>query len=165
MNGPVKTKAWFSSQVVRNQAAMFRLARSILPTDEDAEDAVQEAICSAYAKLDSLRDPERFRGWLLRILANQCYSECRKNRPTVDLSAVEDVLPAAGMDCTERMTLWQAVEQLPPDLRAAITLFYYEDCSIRQISGVLGLSQAAVKTRLHRGRVRLKQILNEEEPP
>lgn len=163
MNSPVKTKAWFSSQVAENQAAMFRVARSILHTDEDAEDAVQEAICSAYEKLDSLRDPERFKAWLLRILANQCYSACRRSRPTVALSEIQDVLPAAGTDSTERLTLWQAVESLPPDLRVTIALFYYEDCSIRQISGILGLSQAAVKTRLHRGRERLKQILNEEE--
>jgi len=159
---PVLTKEWFGGQVVRNQTALFRTARSILKNDQDAEDAVQEAILSAYASLDSLREPERFKPWILRILTNKCYDLCRKNRPVVDLSDVEEVIPASGTDCTERLSLWQAVEQLPDDLRTPITLFYYEDLNIRQISLVLDLTQAAVKTRLHRGRERLKLLLGEE---
>ena len=162
MNGTVMNKAWFSGQVVNNQTAMFRLARTILKNDEDAEDAVQEAILSAYANLDSLREPEKFKSWILHILTNKCYDACRKKRPTVDLSDVEETLPASGTDCTERLTLYQAVEQLPDDFRTAITLFYYEDLSVRQIAGVLGLTEAAVKTRLSRGRQSLRALLGEE---
>jgi RNA polymerase sigma-70 factor, ECF subfamily len=162
VNGTVMNKAWFSGQVVNNQTAMFRLARTILKNDEDAEDAVQEAILSAYANLDSLREPEKFKSWILHILTNKCYDACRKKRPTVDLSDVEEVLPASGTDCTEKLNLWQAVQQLPEDLRSVITLFYYEDFSIRQICETLDLGQAAVKTRLFRGREKLKALLGEE---
>jgi RNA polymerase sigma-70 factor, ECF subfamily len=156
------TKEWFSAQVVRCEAAMFRTARTILKNDQDAEDAVQEAILSAYAGLGGLRDPERFKAWILHILVNKCYDTCRSRRQTVDLSDVEEILPASGTDCTEKLTLWQAVGSLPEDLRTAVSLFYYEDLSIRQISGVLGLTEAAVKTRLHRGRQRLRDLLGEE---
>lgn len=159
---PTLTKEWFSGQVVRNQAALFRTARTILKSDEDAEDAVQEAVLSAYASLETLREPEKFKPWILRILTNKCYDLCRSARPTVALSDVEEVLPASGTDCTERLSLWQAVEQLPADLRTTVTLFYYEDLSIRQISKVQSLTQAAVKTRLHRGRARLRELLGEE---
>ena len=65
-------------------------------------------------------------------------------------------------DQAERLSLWQAVMALNSDLRAVVTLFYYEDLSIREISAVLGISEAAVKTRLSRGRSRLKQLLHEE---
>jgi RNA polymerase sigma factor (sigma-70 family) len=159
---PAMTRDWFSGQVVRCQTALFRTARTILKSDQDAEDAVQEAILSAYASLAALREPEKFKPWILRILTNKCYDVCRKSHPSVALSDVEEVIPASGTDCTERLSLWQAVEQLPPDFRTVITLFYYEDLNIRQIGGVLGLSQAAVKTRLHRGRERLKILLGEE---
>jgi len=155
-------KAWFSGQVIQNEKALYRTARMILRNDQDAEDAVQEAILSAYAALESLRDPERFKPWILRILTNQCYDICRRTRQTVDLSDVEETLPASGTDCTERLTLYQAVEQLPDDFRTAITLFYYEDLSVRQIAGVLGLTEAAVKTRLSRGRQSLRALLGEE---
>lgn len=159
---PDLTKEWFSGQVVRHQAALFRTARTILTADQDAEDAVQEAILSAYSSLETLRDPEKFKPWILRILTNQCYDMRRRARPTVALSDVEEVLPASGTDCTERLCLWQAVQQLPDDLRTVMTLFYYENLNIRQISAVLGLTQAAVKTRLHRGRQRLKDLLRED---
>lgn len=107
---PVLTKEWFGGQVVRNQTALFRTACTILKNDQDAEDAVQEAILSAYASLDTLREPEKFKPWILRILTNKCYDLCRRKRPAVALSDVEKVLPASGTDCTERLSLWQAVE-------------------------------------------------------
>ena len=60
------------------------------------------------------------------------------------------------------MTLWQAVLSLPEDLRVPATLFYYEDLSVREIGQVLGISEAAVKTRLSRGRGRLRLLLEEK---
>lgn len=156
------TREWFCEEVVRHQTALFRTARSILKNNQDAEDAVQEAICSAYASRKQLRDPALFKPWLLRILTNKCYDICRKTHPTVDLSDVEDTLPASGTDCTDKITLWQAVLQLPGDLRSTISLFYYEGLSIRQISETLGLTETAVKTRLSRGRQKLRILLKEE---
>ena len=152
----------FSALVIENQATLFHTAKAILRSDEDAEDAVQEAICAAFERRGSLREADKFRPWLLRILVNKCYDACRRRRPTVDLEDVADYLPAKDQDHTERLTLWQAVMSLSGDLRAAVTLFYYDGLSIREISGVLGISEAAVKTRLSRGRARLRQLLEEE---
>ena len=155
-------KEIFCDQVIRNQETMFRTAKAILHQDEDAEDAVQEAICAAYAGRGSLRDPARFRPWIRNLLVNKGYEFCRKRRTTVDLADIQDFLPAPAADQAERLSLWQAVMALNSDLRAVVTLFYYEDLSIREISAVLGISEAAVKTRLSRGRSRLKQLLYEE---
>ena len=60
------------------------------------------------------------------------------------------------------MTLWQAILRLNDDLRATVTLFYYEGLSIREISKILGISESAVKTRLSRGRTQLRQLLDEK---
>ena len=136
---PLLDKEIFCDQVIRNQEAMFRTAKAILRQDEDAEDAVQEAICAAYANRTSLRDPARFRPWVLKILANKCYESCRRRRTTVDLADIQDCLPAPAADQAERLSLWQAVMALNSDLRAVVTLFYYEDLSVREISDVLGI--------------------------
>lgn len=152
-------KETFCAQVIRHQEAMFRAAKAILKQDEDAEDAVQEAICAAFAARDGLRDVGKFKP---RILTNKCYDAYRKKRPSVDLEEVQDYLPAAGTDPTDRLTLWQAVMSLSDDLRAAVTLYYYDGLSVREIGTVLGISEAAVKTRLSRGRERLRQLLREE---
>ena len=155
-------KGSFCTLVIACQETMFRTAKSILRQDEDAEDAVQDAICTAFASRDSLRDVQRFKPWLLRILTNKCYDLCRKRRPTVDLEDMADRLPSESQDHDQRMTLWQAVLSLPEDLRVPVTLFYYEDLSVREIGQVLGISEAAVKTRLSRGRGRLHLLLEEK---
>ena len=79
---PLISKELFCTQVIENQEAMFRTARAILRSDEDAEDAVQEAICAAFAHRGDLRSPEKFKPWILRILASKCYDACRGRRPT-----------------------------------------------------------------------------------
>ena len=155
-------KDTFSTLIIQNQETLFHTAKAILRSDEDAEDAVQEAICAAFERRESLREADKFRPWLLRILVNKCYDTCRRRRPTVDLEDVADYLPAKSQDHTERLTLWQAVMALSGDLRAVVTLFYYDGLSIREISGALGISEAAVKTRLSRGRAKLRQLLEEE---
>lgn len=98
-------KETFCAQVIRHQEAMFRAAKAILKQDEDAEDAVQEAICAAFAARDGLRDVQKFKPWILRILTNKCYDAYRKKRPSVDLEEVQDYLPASGTDPTDRLTL------------------------------------------------------------
>ena len=155
-------KETFCAGIVDCQETMFRAAKAILQNDQDAEDAVQEAICTAFARRDSLREAEKFRPWVLRILTNKCYDACRKRRNTVDLEAAGEVPAATGLDTAERLSLWQAVMSLSDDLRATVTLFYYDGMSVREIGGILGISEAAVKTRLRRGRERLRLLLDEK---
>ena len=161
MMQPIMDKEAFSAQVIHCQESMFRTARAILHSDEDAEDAVQEAICSAFAHRKSLRDAEKFKAWILRILTNKCYEICRKRRNIVDLDAVREQSAPAD-DVEQRMTLWQAILRLNDDLGATVTLFYYDGLSIREISKILGISESAVKTRLSRGRAQLRQLLDEK---
>ena len=161
MMQPIMDKEAFSAQVIHCQESMFRTAKAILHNDEDAEDAVQEAICSAFAHRKSLRDAEKFKAWILRILTNKCYEICRKRRNIVDLDAAREQSAPAD-DVEQRMTLWQAILRLNDDLGATVTLFYYDGLSIREISKILGISESAVKTRLSRGRAQLKQLLDEK---
>ncbi len=155
-------KETFCAGIVDCQETMFRAAKAILQNDQDAEDAVQEAICTAFARRDSLREMDKFRPWVLRILTNKCYDACRRRRNTVDLEAAGEVPAATGLDTAERLSLWQAVMSLSDDLRATVTLFYYDGMSVREIGGILGISEAAVKTRLRRGRERLRLLLDEK---
>lgn len=155
-------KEQFCQLVIQHQEAMFRTARAILQSNEDAEDAVQDAICAAFARRADLRESEKFKPWILRILTNKCYDTCRKRKSAVDLADVQDFLAAPDEDPAERMSLWQAVLALSADTRAVVTLFYYDGFSIREISHILGISEAAVKARLSRGRARLKQLLKEQ---
>lgn len=161
MAEPILDRERFVAQVTELQETLYRTARSILRNEQDAQDAVQEAVTQAFARLHTLRDPAKFKPWLLRILVNTCYDACRRRRSTVYLEAVEETLAAPQSDCEERMSLWSAVMRLPEEQKAVVTLFYYEDPPIRAISEVLGVTQGTVKTRLSRARGRLRQMLDQ----
>ena len=155
-------KEAFSALVEQHQAAFYRTARSILRNEQDVADAVQEAICLGYAARSNLRDPQRWKAWMLRILVNVCYTTCRLRPNAVDLEAVQEYLAAPAQDQTERLTLWEAVSRLPEQMRITVSLFYYEDLSVGQISRILKISQGAVRTRLSRARDQLRALLEEE---
>ena len=161
MAEPILDRERFVAQVTELQETLYRTARSILRNEQDAQDAAQEAVTQAFARLHTLRDPAKFKPWLLRILVNTCYDACRRRRSTVYLEAVEETLAAPQSDCEERMSLWSAVMRLPEEQKAVVTLFYYEDLPIRAISEVLGVTQGTVKTRLSRARGRLRQMLDQ----
>ena len=161
MAEPILDRERFVAQVTELQETLYRTARSILRNEQDAQAAVQEAVTQAFARLHTLRDPAKFKPWLLRILVNTCYDACRRRRSTVYLEAVEETLAAPQSVCEERMSLWSAVMRLPEEQKAVVTLFYYEDLPIRAISEVLGVTQATVKTRLSRARRRLRQMLDQ----
>ncbi len=152
-------KTWFCDQVIENKLALFRLAKSILKNDADAEDAVQDAVLSAYSKLSTLRDRDKFKPWIMKILVNSAYQTYGKRKPEVNLEDVDNILAVIPQDNTKALSLWSAVETLSDDLRAVVVLFYYEDMSISEISRITGARRGAIKTRLCRARQKLKPIL------
>lgn len=153
---------WFCDLVEENKTALFRLAVSITRNEEDAKDAVAEAVCRAYAKRHSLLRADRARPWLLRIAANEAYNICRARRRLLPL---EDALPdlaAPPQEGPEEGGLWRLVRELPETLRAPVILFYYDQLNLKEIAAVLGIGQGAVKTRLTRGRQLLRERLEQE---
>ena len=154
---------WFCQSVEREKTGLYRLAVSILHNDEDAKDAVAEALCRAYAKLDTLHDLEKFHPWILQIVARESYTLLRRRGKIIyldELRGAEE--PSAPAQYHEEGALWQAVQSLGDDMRAVVVLFYYEDLSIREISTVTGVTEGTVRTRLTRARHKLKQILTEK---
>lgn len=151
----------FATLIRQHGRSMFRAARAVLDCDADAEDAVGEAILLAWQSFPRLRRAEAAGCWLLRITVNCAYAQRRRERRVVYLDDLEQVAGA-----TEEETapdLWQAVLRLPEDQRLAVTLYYYEDLPVADIARALGVPQGTVKSRLSRGRDRLRQILREEE--
>ena len=156
----VRDKEWFCSRIEEYKLDLYRLALSILKNDEDAKDAVSEAICRSYARLGSLKDDEKFKPWIMRILANCAYDILRKNR---NVTSMEEGFEAAAEaeNIELRLSLKTEIMRLESDYRAVVVLFYYDDMSVREISNVLHISQNAVKTRLCRARAMLAQRLGE----
>ena len=154
---------WFCAQIEANKTAMFRLARSILRGDADAEDAVSEAVLRAFVHLDGLRKQDSVKSWLMRITANEAYRILYRQRDTVPLEELDREPAAPRRELEEEMSLWDHVKALPDGLRAPVTLFYYEELPVSEIADILALTPGAVKTRLSRARALLRTRLEQED--
>ena len=155
------TREELAAAVTEHGRRMFRAARAVLDSDADAEDAVGQAVLQAWQSLGRLRQPEAVRSWLIKITVNCAYAQRRKQRGALSL----DELPQepAAPEPPRYDGLWSAVAALPPERRAAVTLFYYEDMSLDEIARCLGVPKGTVKSRLARARAQLKEILQEQE--
>lgn len=138
---------------------LFRVAKSILHTDADAEDAVGECIASAFAHHVALKNEKSIRPWLMKILVRESY-RIQSLRGRIEYREELPDIPVE--DRIEANELWSLVCMLPADHRSAIVLFYYEDMSIREIANTLSVPQGTVKARLSRGRQKLRALLEEE---
>ncbi|MDQ0116387.1 sigma-70 family RNA polymerase sigma factor [Paenibacillus harenae] len=142
------------------EPSMYRLAKSYLKTDTECADAMQETILKAFQSIRTLREPQYFKTWLLRILINEC-NRLLKHR--------SQVIPIADMAerCShshepQHYGLNEAVQALEEDLRVTITLFYMEDLPLKEIAQLLELPEGTVKSRLYRAREKLSRYIRQE---
>jgi RNA polymerase sigma factor (sigma-70 family) len=168
----------FEKLVDRYQTLALGIARRLMPSDEEAQDIVQETLLEAYLSLHRLRKPERFKSWLLGILLNLGRNRLRRNlrnkteQNQIPLDwevayALADQKPQPQQVAEERELHRQvvaAVDELPINLRDAIWLFYFETMSLQEIGVLLGISVNAVKVRLHRARHSLRKKLEVRYP-
>ena len=165
----------FDELVNRYQSKIYRLARRMSETEEDAEDVLQEAFVKAYKSLGGFKGKSRFSTWLYRITVNLALMKLRKKRlETVPLDqpietrdgAVQRDIEDGGPDPLESLiaaeskkTLDAAVTDLPAGHRAVFVLRDVEKLSTEDTARVLGITVPAVKSRLHRTRLMLKERL------
>ncbi|MUG67819.1 sigma-70 family RNA polymerase sigma factor [Paenibacillus campinasensis] len=137
----------------RLEPELYRLAKSIVRRDEDIADAFQETTLKAYKSLATLQKPKYFKTWVIRILINECNQLLRNRVKTVAMAEVPEASRSAGYyEDSHKLDLHEALESLDESLRIVIHLFYFQDLPIKQISGVLDISEGAVRARLHRAR-------------
>jgi RNA polymerase sigma-70 factor, ECF subfamily len=166
----------FEELVNRYERKIFRLTMNITRNREDAEDAMQDAFMKAYSHLDRFQEESRFYTWLVRIAANEALMRLRKRRPnqvSLDepIESEDDFIPQQIEDWgpspeqrfaqTEmRDILRSVIEELTPDFRIVFVLRDVEGLSTEETAEAVGISEAAVKSRLLRARLKLRQKLD-----
>ena len=131
---------------------LYGVARLILRTTDLAEDAVQEALVSAWQQLPSLRDPDRFDAWLYRLVVNACANQGRQLRRWSQQVRPLPLEPSIGDDTgsvADRDQLERGFSRLKPDQRAVIVLHYYSGFSASEIAEILGIPDGTARSRLH----------------
>lgn len=154
------TKEEFCSRVLDCESAMYHSAYAILKNDADCADAVQDAILKAYKSLGTLRKPEYFKTWIIRILINTCYSQLKSRRFTEDIDNLPNESVPAADDFT-KTELMLEISALDEKYRLPFMLYYMEGFTAEEIGKVIGLPAAAVRKRLSRARASLRDALAE----
>jgi RNA polymerase sigma-70 factor (ECF subfamily) len=160
---------------------VYRLARRITGSNEDAEEVTQDALWAAARKIHSFKGESAFGSWLYRITANAAYMKLRSRKSKANEIALDDVLPnldeegrhfepmddwsarvdAAALQGELRDHLEEAIAGLPAEYRTALILHDIEGLSNPDIAEALGISLPAVKSRVHRSRLFLRQRLSD----
>ena len=148
----------FCERVSQYRYQFYITAYALLRNAADAEDAVCNAILNGYEHLGQLKNPKKFKSWMLTITKNEALKLRGKRMGLPGDEAVEQLLPPAYDNHNE---LWDIVQTLKEEYRIVIVLFYYNDLSLRDISDVLDIPIGTVKSRLDRGRKLLKDALGE----
>lgn len=175
--------AAFDTLVLVYQRQLFNVCYRTLGNSDDAADATQDALLSAFRGLHSFSGPaEALRGWLLRIAVNTCYDHLRRRqrRPTESLDLARSDDADGGLSPTERLpdpgpspeqrsltaetarTIQDSIDSLPPDQRLTVILCDVQGLSYGQVAHIMAVELGTVKSRLSRARAQLRHRLIEK---
>jgi RNA polymerase sigma-70 factor, ECF subfamily len=170
-------RAEFARLVDENSATIYRLALRMLNSEQDAEDILQETFIKAFQNIQGFDGRAKISTWLYRIAANEALMFLRRRRP--DTISVEEPFDGDEEELQEPLQIvdWsdlpedrllstetqayinQAIKNLPDNLRVTFLLRETEGLSTQETAQVLEISEAAVKTRLSRARLQLREML------
>lgn len=164
----------------RNNQRLYRVARSVVQDDSEAEDVVQEAYVRAFGSLGQFRGDSSLATWLTRITLNEALGRLRRQRHMVDLEVLDaepsgktQIIPFPLMPVAAdperaaaqrqiRNLIEGAIDDLPEIFRVVFVMRDVEGLSIEETADFLGMPPATVKTRLHRARLQLRRALDEQ---
>lgn len=145
------------TELIQGQMQMlYKVARSILYSDEDAADAIQDTILACWEKLESLKSGQYFKTWLTRILVNKCNDQIRRHHRCIPIEKIPEISQKSHE--FENLEWNEALSHLDEKYRLVIMLYYVEGFKTSHISQILDIPGSTVRTRLARGREKLMEI-------
>ena len=154
--------------ISEHHQAVYRYAYRLTGSVPDAEDLTQQVFLIAQQKLGQLRETGSARGWLFTILRNSFLKSRARQRPVTEATLQLDIsrVPAKAPrdEDIDREQLQCAIDQLPDHFRLVLLMFYFEECSYREIAERLDLPMGTVMSRLARAKAHLRSRLFEPNP-
>lgn len=163
----------FGRLVQAYQIPVYNLAYRMLNNATEAEDAAQETFLKAYTRLNTYQPDMKFSNWILSIASHHCIDRLRRRRftwlsieddPAVEWLASDAEQPdAAALRAEQARELQQLLNQLDPDYRTPVVLRYWYDLSYKEIAETMNISESALKSRLHRARLQLAELIERRQ--
>ncbi|MBD7968425.1 sigma-70 family RNA polymerase sigma factor [Paenibacillus sp. Sa2BVA9] len=146
---------------------LYGIAYSYMLNQQDALDVVQETVSKVWAKRKSLKQPEYFTTWVIRILLRVCMDEQKKKRREVPTAAdhlgYDAVLAPQSVDSDHKLDMEKRIRKLQPKYRMVIVLKYYRDLTIPDIAELMDKPEGTIRTWLHKGLKQMRTEMLEEE--
>ncbi|KMY56000.1 hypothetical protein AC623_01695 [Bacillus sp. FJAT-27231] len=156
-------KEAFCRLIKQVEPSLYRMASSIMKSEQECLDAAQEAVLKAYLSIGSLKSPQYFKTWITRILIRECTRILKERKKVVHFDHVEarenHLPPHEQGDYVQ-----EAIEMLEDDHRIVITLYYFQDFSVKEIAKIIQQSEGTVKSRLSRARKKLEKVMVRDIP-
>ncbi|UOB18012.1 RNA polymerase sigma factor [Abyssalbus ytuae] len=159
----------FSFIVEKYKDMVFTLCLRMLKDREEAEEVAQDTFVKAFKSITKFKGDAKFSTWLYRIAYNACIDNLKSRKKTIKSDLIDKVNPGdlgeeenavLTMEREERKrVIEKAIGNLPEEDRAIITLFYFEELSLHEISSVIGITPNNIKVRLFRSRKKLYDLL------
>ena len=148
----------FVALMEKHKTGLYKVAKSYLRSEEDVADVMQDTVLSAYEHIQELKNVSYFKTWLTRILINHCKNLLRQQKRCVVSEQVADSESSKAVPESDR-EFYALVGELPEDYRMIFLLYYGEGFRTGEIAQILELNENTVKSRLKRGREKLRQVL------
>ncbi len=158
-------KESFASAYDQIAPELYRVALYTLGNRHDAEDIVSETFIEAYKGIKNLRDDANFKKWIFTILSVRCkrriggYIKERKNIDIDEISEMPDTLETQSADCTDRVAVFTALDQISRQERLIVVLSVLQGYTTREISEALGMPHGTVSSKLYRALKKLRSLL------
>lgn len=148
--------------ILDNIQTMYRVAFTILKTEDEINDAISNTTVKVFEKIKTLKNEEYFKTWLTRILINECYKIYNQNKKIVYIENVNQEKLTYHDEYVDS-EIRNLVKNLDKDLRQIVILYYFEDFSVKEISKIIQRPEGTVKSRLSRARKILEKELIKQE--
>ncbi len=164
--------AAFATIIDRYKDSVFSLAARMADSNEDAEEIVQDVFLKVYENLSSFQGQAKFSTWLYRIAYNTTISKLRSVKKFQNEMSVDEYSFSESLEVEQSLEyvshkeqkyfIQKALEELKPEERAVVELFYLEELKVEEIVEITGESKSAIKVKLHRLRKKLHDILSQQ---
>lgn len=149
----------FLEMALSQERTLYRVAKTLLRSDADCADAVQDALLKALSASGRLRNEQYAKTWLIRILINTCKDMLRKSARCQTV-ALTELYPAP--DESEQRELYDALQCLDEAMRLPLVLHYLEGFPVKEIARMLRVPEGTIKRRMWQARKELRSMLSEE---
>ncbi len=150
----------FTKMILYIKDDLYKIAKTRIANETDIEDAIQETMIETYKSIKRLKDPNKFKKWVIKILINKCNRIYRRKYKTdfsIDEYNVETLKFNNIIDVENKLNFYDIIKILNYEERLIIILYYMEDYSVKEIKSILKMNENTINTHLYRARQKIKK--------